>query len=596
MKTSTIFSPSGHPTFCVDGQLLPACAYITYFDERNNYKDFAAGGIRLFSVTISFAAQPINTTSGIMPHRRGVFDSKGKPDFSLVDETIGKILEAVPDAYIFPRVFINMPEWWIAENPDDTTPVPRSKRRESLYSDKFRADAAQMLRELIAYCQIFPAKDHIFGYQLSGGNTQEWFHMDLNGSHCDESLLFFNAYLKKEYPHLYPAASLPSLTPVHDAAVISDELLTAYLRFANEEIAETVDFFCKVAKEACNREKIVGAFYGYTTEVCDPLWGTHAIGKLLESENIDFFSSPNSYMNNRALGIDWGDMMPVNSIQLHGKLCFMECDIRTFLSRAPEDSRPGSDPDRFYRSDVWFGPPTEELSVYAMRKSLARQLTHKHGLWWFDMFGHWYATEKLMNEAKTSVTLCRKAFADRAYETKSEVAVFLDEKSLAYIGQKHPAYYSPYQLRTPLGAAGVPYDVFLIDDFVNIDWKNTPYKAVIFNIPHDAAYLADYSARLGTLGIRSLAVSAQKPTYSTVELLRFFASSGVFIYCKSQDVFYIGNGFAGIHAATSGLKIIQFPQKVRCIDCESGELTESDHLQLSLKKFETRLFQLETIR
>ncbi|MBQ4088051.1 MAG: hypothetical protein IJC78_07395, partial [Clostridia bacterium] len=264
-----------------------------------------------------------------------------------------------------------------------------------------------------------------------------------------------------------------------------------------------------------------------------------------------------------------------------------------FLSRAPEESRPGSDPEHFYNSAVWVGPPTEELSAYAMRKSLARQLTHKHGLWWFDMFGHWYATEKLMREVKTSLSFYQSAFEHTACDFKSEVAVFLDEKSLSRIGQKHPAYSCAYQLRTPLGAAGAPYDVYLTDDFVNINWKTAPYKAVLFNIPDAPADLAEYAAFLHAQGIGTLSVSSQKPLYSASELMAFFEKCGVFIYCRSQDVFYTGNGFAGIHAVTPGEKTIHFPHRVRCIDSESGNVFEGKSLQLTLQEFETRLFRIE---
>ena len=211
MKESKIILKNGNPCLCIGDEQFPACAYITYFEERNEYEAFSNAGFKIYSVSISLASQPINTKSGFMPYERGVFDVKGKADFSSVDDTIQKILAVCPNAYIFPRIYVCMPQWWIDENPEETIPVPHNKRRESLYSDKFREDASAMLKILVEHFKSFDAADHIFGYQISGGNTQEWFHLDLNGSYCDNTLPYFNRYLKNKYPDIAPLTELPDI-------------------------------------------------------------------------------------------------------------------------------------------------------------------------------------------------------------------------------------------------------------------------------------------------------------------------------------------------------------------------------------------------
>lgn len=592
MKESCVFLKNGNPVLKIGNEELPAIAYMTYFDERNDYGAFAQKGFRIYSVSVSLSYQPINTKSGFMPYTGGVFDKKGEADFSHVDAAMKRVLDACPDAYIFPRIYVTMPGWWVMEHPEECVDVPNGQRRESLYSDAFRKDACEMLRMLIDHFRVCDYSDHIFGYQLSGGNTQEWFHLDLNGSYGKSAVRYFNRYLKSIDPAEADVCMLPSLEEIRDCEIIKNPYLRKFLRFASEEVAKTVDTLCGCVKDAIGGKQITGVFYGYSQEVMDPLWGTHALNTLLKSKNIDFLSSPNSYFDQRALGADWADMMPVDSVKLHGKMCFIECDVRTFLTKTPGESRPGSDPMNVYTQKVWEGPPTEKLSQYAVRKSLARQLTHKHGLWWFDMFGHWYATEKLMNEMEKSLCMYKRAGLENCYEPDAEVCVFIDEKTHSRIGEKHPAYASPYLMRKPLGAMGAPYDIYLVNDFSEIDWANKAYKAAIFVIAHDEGYTGECMSYLQSKGINAISISREKPMYDEWELMEFLKNSGVFLYSESRDVFYAGNGCIALHAAEGGGKKIRLPEKMRVTDCESGETFVSDTICAEFETFETKIFYI----
>lgn len=595
MKESKIILKNGNPCLCIGDEKFPACAYITYFEEHNEYEAFSKVGFKIYSVSISLASQPINPKSGFMPYEKGVFDVKGEVDFSAVDETVKKILSVCPDAYIFPRIYVCMPEWWIDENPEETIPAPHGKRRESLYSDKFREDASEMLKILVEHFKSFDAADHIFGYQISGGTTQEWFHLDRNGSYCDETLPYFNRYLKNKYPDISPLTALPDIEKIKTSDNIQDKYLTEFLLFANEEVAKTVEILCRATKEAVDHKQIVGVFYGYTAEVANALWGTHALNDILDSENIDFISSPNSYMENRSLGVDWPDMLPVDSVKLHGKMCFMESDIRTFLSKSPGECRKGSDPYLYYTDEVWKGPSTEKLSVYAIRKSLARQLTHKHGLWWFDMFGHWYASDNMMKEMASSLELYERTISESPLEFDTQVALILDEKCFSQIGHAHPAYRSASLIRKELGYTGVPYKFYLLDDFDKIDRKSSDFKAVIFGVTCNNELLQRAIEKLSSLGIASLCMNAEKPLYTTEELITFFKENDVFIFSDSKDVCYVGNGYIGLHAVNEGNKEIRFPMAVKCTNIENGSSVITDCLNFYCTKHETQIFNIQKI-
>ncbi len=590
MKESRISSRSGNSYFEIDGRTLPACAYITYFEERNEYKTFAQSGCRLYSVSISTASQPINAVSGFMPFERGVFDDKQQPDFSAVDASIQMVLDACPDAYIFPRIYVCMPKWWIDENPSETIMTQRGMRRESLYSDAFRKDAGEMLRRLIAHLHSSAFSDRILGYQISGGNTQEWFHLDLNGGHDKTALPYFRKYLAHHHPEIPLPDALPTLDEWYAAGRIADESLRLFLEFASVEVAETISHLCRIAKETVDYRRIIGVFYGYCMEVSSPLWGTHALRRLLDSPHIDFFSSPNSYVNGRSLGIDWGDMMPVDSIRLHGKMCFLECDIRTFLTRSPESSRKGSDPDLYYTDAVWTGPETEQLSVWAVRKSLARQLTHCHGLWWFDMFGHWFAVDSLMHEMRASFNLYRDVLAQSKSAFPTEVAVFVDETMYTRLGRQSSCINMLFELRTALGSCGCPYHLYLIEDFERIDLSR--YKAVVFAIPDSSDRLIRAQQSLSALRIPYLHLTEPDCFPSAQQLGCFFESCGAWRYTDSGDVLYAGNGFLAVHAASAGEKRLKLPGKMRLKRCIDGpEIYEGDALTLTMRRHETLLFR-----
>jgi len=593
MTTSRMVKKNDNWFFEINGEVFPACAYVTYFEEHNDYKLFADLGYRLFSVTVSFADQPINPISEFRPVPTGIFDKKGEADFSVADGSIQKILENCPDAYIFPRIQVYMPQWWIDENLSEVIPVMHGKYREALYSEKFRQTAAQMLRQTIAHFNSAPFADRIFGYQISGGCTQEWFHLGLNGGYHPNALPYFNAFLQKKYPGMPVLAELPDLRLMQTEGQIEDDTVVKYLEFASESVADTVAYLCKVAKQADAYKKITGVFYGYTMEVTSPLWGTHKLSRLLDSEDIDFFSSPNSYAFSRRLGEEWGDMMPANSVWLHDKLYFVENDIRTFLSKIPGEARKGCDPHKIYTGAVWYGPPTEDLSVAAVRKSFARRLTQKQGFWWFDMFGHWFTSEKLVGEMKTSLEICTALREKKIADLDAEVAVFVDETMYTRLGAKAPAVSCINSMRSALTKSGCPYHIYLIEDFAKLTQGDFPYKAVVLATPLETEPVADAAAYCGQKGIPYMRFREDPFDFSADAYRSFFKNSGVWCYLETEDVFYIGNGYFAIHASREGEKTVRFPEKRHIMALNDHNKTIfTDTLRVPMQQFETQLFQL----
>ena len=331
---SRVVTANGKSMLHIDGSPVAAMAYTTYFEERSRYLDFVKAGYKIFFVNASFTALPINPKTGFTPFVAGIFEDRDHPDYSEFEDSVRKILRACPDAIIFPRIYVSMPRWWSIEHPDEVIMTEVGDERELLYSDVFRRDAEAMLREMVRHIMSSDYADRVGGWQLCGGRTQEWFNLDYETILSEKSLPYYNRYLLENYGE--SEAKIPSLSEYAYGGSESfnqSENARKFALFANDEVARSIEIFARAIKEETKFEHIVGAFYGYTYEgggSC--LFGSHGLRLLVDSSSLDFFSSPNAYTNSREFGIDWGDMMPVDSLALHGKICFMECDIRTYLT------------------------------------------------------------------------------------------------------------------------------------------------------------------------------------------------------------------------------------------------------------------------
>ncbi len=591
MKRSCFIEKNGVPYIKIGDEELPLAAYITYFEERNDYECFAELGFKIYSVTLSTSARPINTSSGFMPYISGIFDKRNEPDFSIIDASIRKILGFCKDGYIFPRIYMTMPVWWCEEHLGECENT-NDGLRECLYSEVFRQDCGEMLKKIIAHINRQDYADRILGYQISGGNTQEWFHINrTTGSFTDAALPYFNKYLTENGYDLKPLSKMPSELIVDGE--LRGEYSLAYADFANDSVAETVNYFCRIAKEMAEFKQVVGTFYGYALEVVNPLEGTHALSKLLDSPYIDFFSSPNSYVNSRALGIDWGDMMPVDSVKLHGKVCFLECDIRTCNSLSPGESRVGADPRNYYTNAVWRGPSTKALSAMAMRKCYARQITHRHGFWWFDMFGKWYDGEELYREAECSLALLEKS-EERALDFPTELAVFVDERAYKYQKINSAESKAVYNIRTSLGASGVSYHIYLIEDFDRVIRLENSYKAFIFATTESTNNINSAINYCRKNDISYIKLTDEKYSFTADEWRSFARESGVHLYTVSgEDVIYVGAGLFALHANEGGKKSVKLPRAVKVRELfSSADFELTDQISFEASEFETKIFEL----
>lgn len=590
---SSIENYGGVPTLFINGEPQPALAYMTYFQENNEYESFTLAGYELFSLPVFFSTRGINTLSNISPFEEGIFEIKGEPNFEIFDQNIETILEQNSNAYILPRMNISMPTWWEEENPTEVNITEDGEsKRESFYSEKWRKDAGELVLQFIKHINQSDYRDRILGYQIACGNTEEWFHFDLNGGIGPAAERGFEAFIKQMYPdEVGDYDGLPKFKS--DNEMITDDLHhRRFLEFCSLAVADAISYFSGLVKEATNYQLIVGTFYGYGLEVYNSLYGTHALNYLLDNENIDFFCSPNSYQFQRKAGIDWPDMTVTDSMKLHNKFYFAECDIRTSLTKWINDSREGAALEGTYNSELWFGPKTVEDSLQLIRKTFTRQLIKGNGLWWFDMWGGWFENETIMEEMKAYEEIATVALHDKKRESVAKVAVFTDEAAYRYLNPRSQAGRIVSDARHELGLTAVPYDSYDLNDFESV-YKN--YEAIIFLSPvvrqemQQAINLAQESQ------IATLSINLQTPELSVKQLRDFYKDNEIHIWCKTDDVIYVNDNFIAVHAATSGKKTLNLDRERNITQLLPQETNsfKSDQITVEMNEYETILFRLE---
>ncbi len=590
---SNIEFANGKPFICVDGKMHYPIAYTTYFEECGEFSDFIRNDYKMFFINISFTDLPINNVTGFSPFKTGVFEGD-TPDYSEFDETVDKILSECPDALIFPRINIAMPRKWVEDNPGECVVTPTGLR-ESLCSDKFLNDGAELLVELVSHIRAADYKERIAGYHLCGGTTQEWMHHDCAGAFSDMGLKKFSLWMEEKYN----TKNIASFTKADLFKPGFNETISRYGEFCCEMAARAVVHFSRVLKEYINNEQIVGVFYGYNAFVNANELGLLGLRFIIDSPYIDFFSSPCCYDSNRELGVDWGDMLTTESVKCHHKLYFVECDIRTHLTRRMQDSRPGRYPDNCYllkdangNKTVWSGPDNTELSLSAIRKAFAHQLTKGSGLWWFDMWGGWYHHKELMSELQ-KMKVIAQASIDKNYDEYllAQTVVFVDEKAYHNNPKCSPLCDSVNRVRVAMGNTGIPFDLCMTEDAGKVLHK---YKAAIFTAPLPSENSANAVELCEKFEIPYLHPDTEKSFYTTDELRDFLISNGIHCYNDEGNVIYCGGGFIGIHAVKAGGVKVTLPQKYKLRSLLGTELSlgETDIFSIDMKKHDTVLFEL----
>jgi hypothetical protein len=251
-----------------------------------------------------------------------------------------------------------------------------------------------------------------------------------------------------------------------------------YYLFYNDIIPDTIDCFCRAAKEASAFRKVVGAFYCYMFEFQgDPEFGHNALTKPLRSPHLDFTMVTASYTTRElGAGADYA-RAPITSVALHRKLWYHDNDTVSF--RYDEMHRNDKDQATVARYRRELGATaTAQETIWQYRRGAGFTLGYGIYQSLFDLHGGYFDDPALMAEVqRLNAVLAESTRYDCS--SVAEILVVSDEPSCAYTTFENGFLAQTLQpAQVQLAKVGAPHDSILVDDLALLDTQ--PYKLVIF--------------------------------------------------------------------------------------------------------------------
>jgi len=647
MVTSKISRVGDLLAFEVNGKPAIPYGYMSYQPTCADYAGFRKAGVRLYFTGVYAGDRGINTYSGLRPFRPGFWKARDVFDFSAADEDFRLIAGGSPregtvpeGLFIIPRLMLEPPSWWEDENPDALARDFEGKSMHQSYSsEKWFADTIGAMEAFQAWLVESGWDAHVAGWHLACGATEEFMRPTIHPlqytDYSGASKLAWREYVRELFGGVAAMnaawgtdyASFDEMEPATPAQRMyaadtngeRSPMAAEYWHFHSVENARAVCRLAHEAKRITGGERVVGAFFGY----CGLLRGHTATDMVLRCPDVDFLASPFSYGHARAAGIDWLVGGPTGSCQFHGKAWFMEADVRTHLSRSIRDCMSFAYPaNHHYDLPVWYGPDTEELSLHQMKKAWARSLCTGCAIWWFDMWGGWYRTDAMMAFHEKARALYEEATLGGGYVSRSQVAVFRDEREGEWKLDARSG-----EVMEALSRTGAVYTQYLLSDLPEVSperyraviiagakvwtrahaealkaWMAGGRSVILIDSPEAEAAFFDEACAVPTGADESARVMVKagyqlyrvESGVTAAQLREAFLLAGAHIYNFTEDIIYAAGDIVAIHAASDGIKRITLPVKGELCEVFTGERPRMTdfYADMTMEKGETRIFRV----
>lgn len=504
MQSAEIRSVNGLPTLFVDGR--PEVPMLFFGNtEVAGHEDIVASEIRL-AAAAGVHLHSVCTHLDVRPPADPA--AGGRRDLSRAFQALDTAIGADPDACILLRVNLCLygrrALAWEREHPgeamrfavapaasgsgmvDEDGRWVEQDTMVSLASDEWLACAEATLLDLAEAVEAHPVYSrHLLGYHIAGAETGEWFHFQLRERGLDLSpanARGFRRFLAYRYgtpealrrawalpdgdgPATFDAVALPADLPGNDRSLPAERTLLTrpddrrfidYADYASDLVADRILRLARCGRAATRGRRLIVFFYGYHFDLYDARTGHFQLNRILASPDIDALSSPICYTDRNEGGV--GALMgPVDSVHRHGKLWFVENDLRTFhvLRSGPYGDWVPSIPDL---------PTLRE--VY--RREAGTLLAHGTGSWHMDLFAKgWHALPEIWQE----IASLKKAVEDWRQQNgplSPETVLLVDEAGLSLSAHAEALGMNLlYRFRLEFYRAGLRFGLFTLEDFLD---------------------------------------------------------------------------------------------------------------------------------
>ena len=483
---------NGAITLYIDGKPVPFTTYKS--TESTNDQRFAE------TVQRSVADM---SARGVHVHFVPIFfdwPAVGKYDFSRMDWRVAQVLAADPQAWVVIRIqAVSMaPKWWMDANPDGVlqlgfgrgVELPRMPNQAlpapSLGSTFWEDAGIPALQALAAHVLAQPYCPRVIGYLPTSYNTNEWFLRSYDplqvNDLCPAMQRSFQRFLSEEYGlqgdypvpdradrHLADEGFLFNPDPRQSRAPV-----TAYYRYVNQRMAETIIQACAALRAAHAPDRIiVGTFYGYSLELAQMCWladsGHLDYQRLLQADGPDFTCSPLAYYTRDPHdlpggGFNWSLSTAVDSARASGKAYFGEDDLGPMSAAG---------------MTMWAPTGSQSEDAEMLRRNFIFTLCKGQLQWWYDLGGHYFDEQYRLDVVAQCTPIAAEAL-QRDRSTVSQVAVVIDEKAPMLVqldldSQRTLFWENFFHSFARIGA---PVDLFMLSDLAHTDLSR--YKAIFF--------------------------------------------------------------------------------------------------------------------
>jgi len=463
-------------------QAISVVFYRSHMDMSDQYQIIGAGNEPLFREVQLAAKSGVNLVTCPLPVP---WPKPGQPaDTSFADAICDYILAANSHALIIPRININAPVWWIASHPDDEMQwkgVKKNKSRAAtIASPVYRQEAEANLTAFINHLES-KYGDHMAGYHIAGGNSNEWFyedshHLALQG-YAPADLKNWQLWLAAHYKddgalqqawgnNAVTLATAEVPTPEQRQATTegilfnpsTERMVVDWNQYQQDTMAGFVCELAHLTRQTTHGNKLVLFFYGYLFEFAALEMGPASSGhfdlrQVLDCPDIDALCSPISYYD-RNTGGSAPSMSVPESVALAGKLWIMEDDISTHLSLTYINP-PGAK-DRTHSLDETLQDVLRNGSEVTLRNM---------GTWWMDLCRNGWFDDPALWSAFESFRPVETEMLKLKQPFHPEVAAVVDEKSMLLLTYHSYDVGQPLmESRSLLGRMGAPYGQYLEDD------------------------------------------------------------------------------------------------------------------------------------